>query len=147
LIALLSSTFFQAVKYFRDMSERYMRKLREILFYSHSSLIFHYTKFVASISRQQICYFFLSVDSGILWQRNTRGREMRYVKKYFVDGDCLTGKQSGAISFRLQLQLLRIYLPSRAHPIQRKRHPHLRRVIAIPTDGEPCRVITRRLIS
>lgn len=72
---------------------------------------------------------------------------MRYVKKYFVDGDCLTGKQSGAISFRLQLQLLRIYLPSRAHPIQRKRHPHLRRVIAIPTDGEPCRVITRRLIS
>lgn len=73
---------------------------------------------------------------------------MRYIEKYFVDGGCLTGKQSGAISVPVETAAASyIYLPSRAHPVQRKRRPRLRRIIAIPTDGESCRVITRRLIS
>lgn len=121
--------FLQVVTYFRDISERYMcERMCEILLYSHLSLIFQCTEFVASISRRQICYVFLSANSKVRWQRNARGGEMLYIKKYFVDGGCLTGKQSGAISFRLKLQLLRIYLPSRAHPVQRKRRPRLRRV-------------------
>lgn len=37
-------------RYVGEICEKYER-MREILFYSHSSLIFHYTEFVASISR------------------------------------------------------------------------------------------------